>query len=105
MTGKMTKFEKVIEIIAACILVDSIILKCLIGYNDVGTLVILAFMGVMVWFIFLICAFFPADWRMTENQKKKISDMVQYQNNYRKVLIGIDAIIAIVFSILIITVS
>lgn len=80
-------------------------MKCLIGYNDAGTLVILAFIGGMVWLIFLVCAFFPADWRMTENQKKKISDMVQYQNNYRKVLIVIDVVIAIAFSVFIITVS
>lgn len=105
MTEKMTKTEKIFEIIAFCILVGSIVLKTFIGYNDVGTLVILSFVGALVWLIFLGCAFFPADWRMTENQKKKISDMVQYQNSYHKVLIVIDVIIAVGVAVLIITVS
>jgi len=68
---------------------------------DVGVLVILSFTGILVWLIFFVCAFFPADWRMTEKQKRKIKNPTEYQNKYRKIIIGLDIVVAILFSTLI----
>jgi hypothetical protein len=38
---------------------------------------------------------------MTEKQKSKIENHTEYQNKYRKIFIGIDTVIAILFSVLI----
>jgi hypothetical protein len=45
MSGKMTKSEKVLEIIA-------IIMRNIVGAKDTGTLVILLFVGILMWLIF-----------------------------------------------------
>lgn len=47
--------------------------------------------------------FFPSDWRMTEKQKAKILNRVEYQNKYRRTLIIIDAILAVIFAVMIMT--
>ena len=101
MVGKMTKSEKILTCLSFALLVVAIIVESLIGTTDAGILVILSFTGILVWLIILFCAFFPAEWRMTEKQKSKIKNHTEYQNKYRKIIIGIDIVIAILFSILI----
>lgn len=101
MVGKMTLTEKILASLSFAVLVVAIIVRCFIGTGDTGILVMLAFTGILVWLIILVCAFFPAEWRMTEKQKSKIENHTEYQNKYRKIIIGIDFIIAILFSILI----
>jgi hypothetical protein len=100
MSGKMTKSEKVLEIIAIIFLIVSIIMRSIIGAKDTGTLVILSFVGILMWFIFLVCSFFPADWRMTEKQKNKINNPMEYQNRYRRIMIVLDVAFAVLFAIL-----
>lgn len=101
MVGKMTKKEKILVSLSFVLLVIAIVVRCLIGTTDAGVLVMLSFTGILVWSIILFCAFFPAEWRMTEKQKSKIENHTEYQNKYRKIIIGIDIVIAILFSILI----
>ncbi len=101
MVGKMTRNEKILASISFAILVIAIMGRCLMGTSDTGVLVMLSFTGILVWLIVLFCAFFPAEWRMTEKQKRKIENHTEYQNKYRKIFIGIDVVIAILFSILI----
>lgn len=95
MENKMSNVEKICEIVAITLIILSVIFKCIVGVNDTGTLVMLAFLGVMLFVIFLVCAFFPADWRMTEKQKEKIEDMDLYQAKYRKVFAGINALTSV----------
>ncbi len=101
MVGKMTKTEKIVASLSFALLMIAIVLGGINGTADMGNLVILSFTGILMWLIFFVCAFFPADWRMTEKQKNKIDDLTEYQNKYRKIMIGIDVIIAIVFAILV----
>lgn len=103
MVGKMTRNEKILASISFAILVIAIMGRCLMGTSDTGVLVMLSFTGILVWLIFLVCAFFPADWRMTAKQKSKIANMEEYQNKYRKILIGLDVLIAILFAVLVVT--
>ena len=95
MENKMSNVEKICEIVAITLIILSVIFKCIVGVNDTDTLVMLAFLGVMLFVIFLVCAFFPADWRMTEKQKEKIEDMDLYQAKYRKVFAGINALTSV----------
>ena len=101
MEGKMTKIEKIMAICSLLILITAIIVRGVIGVNDSGVLVILSFTGLLMWLIFLICAFFPSDWRMTEKQKAKIMNRVE--NKYRRTLIIIDTILAVIFAVMIMT--
>lgn len=99
---KMARWEKVLEILGILIILVSIVYKCFSTITDLGTLVILGFMAIMLYVIFLVCAFFPADWRMTSKQKEKIKDMQAYQVRYRKILVIINFAISICSSLLII---
>lgn len=101
MVGKMTRNEKILACLSFAVLVIAIIVKCFVGTTDTGAFVMLSFTGILVWLIILFCAFFPAEWRMTEKQKSKIENHTEYQNKYRKIFIGIDIVIAILFSVLI----
>lgn len=103
MIGKMTKNEKILASLSFILLIAAIAVKSILGTADTGVLVILAFAGILVWVILLVCAFFPADWRMTVKQKSKIANMVEYQNIYRKVMIGLDVFVAILFAVLVVT--
>lgn len=102
MVGKMTKNEKILAVLSFVLLIAAIAVRSILGTADAGVLVILAFTGILVWLIFLVCAFFPADWRMTAKQKSKIDNMEVYQNKYRKIMIGLDVLISILFAILIV---
>lgn len=101
----MKKIDKILIIISALIIVASIIIRAITGANDVGILVMLSFAAIMVWVIFLVCSFFPADWRMTKKQKDKIKDMGKYQANYQTILILIDTLAAISFALIIILIA
>ena len=72
--------NKVKKRILSTIIVIAIIVKCFIGTTDTGVLVMLSFTGILMWLIILFCAFFPAEWRMTEKQKSKIEKHTKYQN-------------------------
>lgn len=101
MTAKMSFTEKLLEASAFILLILTFMIKYMVGVQDTGTFVILAFTGILLFVIFLVCAFFPADWRMTEKQKKKIKDLNAYQNKYRKILVGINFIFSILICLLI----
>ncbi len=98
---QMSKIEKLAIILSGVVLALMIIVKIIVGYNDMGVLVTLSFFGIMMWILFWVCAFFPADWRMTKNQRNKIEDKDKYQRNYRKIMISVDVVVALVFSVLI----
>lgn len=101
MVGKMTGTEKLLAGLSFALLLIAIVAKCFIGTADMGVFVMLAFTGILVWLIFFVCAFFPADWRMTEKQKRKVENLTEYQNKYRKVMIGLDFVVSVLLSILI----
>lgn len=92
---KMTTWEKILDIAALLTILFSIVFKILYGVKDTDTLVILAFVGILLFVIFLVASFFPVDWRMTEKQKARIKDMEVYQVKYRKIMV----IITFIFSI------
>lgn len=97
--------EKIMLVGSIITLIVGIIIKGIVGCNDAGILVALAFVGILLWVILAASAFFPADWRMTERQKAKISDMEKYQCNYRKAFIAVDMVVAIAFAILIVAIA
>ncbi len=105
MEGKMTGTEKVLEGLAFGLLVISIVIRCLLGVSDTGVLVVLAFTGILLYVIFWVCAFFPADWRMTDARREKIKDMDAYQTKYRRILVGVNLAFSVVISILIIVIK
>jgi hypothetical protein len=58
-----------------------------------------------MWLIFFVCSFFPADWRMTEKQKNKINNPMEYPNRYRRIMIVLDVAFAVLFAILIMVIA
>lgn len=48
---------------------------------------------------------FPADWRMTDAQRKKIKDMDAYQTKYRRILVGVNLVVSVFSSLLIIVIK
>lgn len=103
--AKMKTWEKFLVFLSFLMLMISILLKCLWGINETGNLVILAFIGILLFVIFLTCSFFPADWRMTEKQRSKIRDMNAYQEKYRKLFIIITFIFSLISAGLILMLS
>ncbi|MBQ8040625.1 MAG: hypothetical protein IJ274_12320, partial [Lachnospiraceae bacterium] len=55
---KMALWEKILEILALVLLVVATIIKSQMGVEKIGYLVMLAFLGVMVYVMFLVAAFF-----------------------------------------------
>lgn len=101
MVGKMSKIEKMFMSLSFALLLVAIVVRGIMGTADVGVWVILSFAGILVWVIFLVCAFFPADWRMTKKQKSKINNLTEYQDKYRRIILGVDVVISIIFAVLI----
>ncbi len=109
--GKFTKTEKWILLLSISILVASLVFRA-VTWNlnlkilhttgsDVGVTVTLGFVGVMMYVIFFVAALFPATWRMTEKQKEKI-DEDKYQNRYRKMMVGLNFTLSVIFALLVI---
>ena len=98
---KMTMWEKGFEIVALILLVIATIVKCQIGVEKTGYLVMMSFVAVMTYVIFLVAAFFPADWRLTDRERAMIADKERYQANYRKVLVGVNLAFSIFFCLII----
>lgn len=96
--NRMTTWEKTFEYLAIILIICSIVIKSLLGVDDVGILVTLSFVAILIYVIFLVSAFFPAYWRMTEKQKEKIKDMSIYQAKYRKIFVVINFLLSIVSS-------
>ena len=94
---KMALWEKILEILALVLLVIATIVKSQMGVEKTGYLVMLAFLGVMVYVMFLVAAFFPADWRLTAQEKAMIEDKEQYQVNYRRTWVCINFAFSIFF--------
>jgi len=94
---KMTTGEKLLEILALVLLIIATIIKSQMGVEKTGHLVMLSFVGIMAYVIFLVGAFFPADWRLTERERARIVDKEQYQTNYRKTWVGINFAFSIFF--------
>lgn len=97
MEGKFTKLEKRLELLAFCIIALATIVRAVLGVDDAGVLIIMVFAAVLMYIIFLVAAFFPADWRMTQKQKSKIGDREKYQATYRRVLVHINLLCSILF--------
>ena len=71
---KMTAWEKLLEILALVLLIIATIIKSQMGVEKTGHLVMMSFVAVMTYVIFLVVAFFPADWRLTERERAMIAD-------------------------------
>ena len=99
---KMTVWEKTLESVALILIIVSIIIKAFIGTIDTGIMVMCSFLAVMLYVIFLVCTYFPVDWRMTENQKIKVENMSIYQIKYRKIFVVINFLLSIMSSSVII---
>ena len=99
--GRMTKGEKILEALAFLLVVVAMIARCVIDVEDIGVLVIMAFVAFWFYVIMLVCAFVPADWRLTTKQKAEIVDPVAYQTKYRRIMVGVNLIASIIFSIII----
>ena len=94
---KMSLWEKLVEILALVLLFIATIIKSQMGVEKTGYLVMLAFLGVMVYVIFLVAAFFPADWRLSAKERAMIEDKEKYQINYRRTWVCINFAFSIFF--------
>lgn len=85
------------------IIIAGIFIRVMLGVEEIDKLVIMAFTAIMIYVICLIAALFPATWRMTDAQKKKIGNLEAYQNKYRKVFVILNLLISMmmVFMILV----
>lgn len=101
----LTKLEKGLACGSFCILAAAIVLRGILGPADLGVWIVLAVTAVMIWLLFFACAFFPADWRMTEKQRQKIRDPERHQRRYRLAMIGFDAVAGVLFALLILLIG
>lgn len=88
MTGKFSKKQKTALWITFLLIIISIVIRTVLGVEDAGILVVLSFINILLYVILMVCALFPADWRMTDKQKEKIKDMAQYQSKYRTAFVA-----------------
>lgn len=88
MTGKFSRNQKITLLITFLLLIASIVIRVALGIEDTGILVVLSFINILLYVILIVCALFPADWRMTARQKEKIKDMAQYQSKYRTAFVA-----------------
>lgn len=102
MQGRMTRGEKLLEIFAFVLIVLATIAKCVSGVEDTGVLVIMAFVAFWFYVIMLVCAFVPADWRLLAKQKAAIVDAEAYQAKYRRIMVGVNLVASVIFSVIIV---
>lgn len=104
MEGKFKTWEKWLELFAFLLILLSGIYKGICYDGDIGIVVILSFVAILLFVIFLAVALFPATWRMTDKEKKKIKDLSQYQENYTRVFVMVNMVLSILMCILILAI-
>lgn len=87
MTGQYTKKEKIILLLTLIFIVSSIVIRIILGINDMEGTVLLGIVNFLAYIIFMVVGLFPADWRMTDTQKAKIKDKEKYQDRYRLIIV------------------
>lgn len=105
MEGKFTTWEKYLELGTFLIILIAGVYKGIHCDGDIGIVIMLSFTAVLLFSIFSVAAFFPATWRMTDKQKKKIEDLTQYQGKYRRVLVIVNVVLSFFMIFLILTLS
>lgn len=87
MTGQYTKKEKITLLLTLLFIMGSIIIRVILGINDMEGTVLLGVVNILAYIIFMVAGLFPADWRLTDSQKAKIKDKEKYQDRYRLIIV------------------
>ena len=101
MEGKFNNWHKCLEIACFVLILTSSIYKKLFCDGDMGVLITLSFVAILLFIIISIAALFPATWRMTNREKKKISDLKRYQERYTSTFVIINVVLSIFMALLI----
>ena len=92
--AKFNKWQKCVELIVFLIILSSGIYKIRLPKGDAGVAVILFFVTLVVFLILSCASLFPATWRMTDEEKRKIPDLQKYQEKYTRIFVIVNAIIS-----------
>ncbi len=93
--AKFTKGQKIVEWIVFFVIIAAGIYKVVYASGDRGSAVILSFVTVLLFAVFTVASLFPATWRMTEKEKKKIDEPIKYQERYTTIFVAINTVISI----------
>ena len=85
--SKLTKWQKVVELLVFLVIVATGVYKIGFSAHDTGVAVILLFVTLLLFAVLTVAAMFPATWRMTDREKKRIEDPVKYQDKYTTVFV------------------
>ena len=92
--AKFNKWQKCVEFLIFLIVLLAGIYKISHPKGDAGVVVILLFVSLLVFLILSCAALFPATWRMTDEEKNRISDLSKYQERYTGIFVIVNAVIS-----------
>lgn len=104
MEGKFKTWQKCSELITFLIVLLSGIYNIICGEEDKGIVIMLFFTAVLLFVIFHTIALFPATWRMSDKEKKKIKDITGYQEKYTSIVVIMNVVLSIFMLVLIWTI-
>ncbi len=97
---KLTKWQKIVELIMLVVIVTTGVYKIVFSGNDTGVSVILLFVTILLFAVLTVASLFPATWRMTDSEKKEIEDPQKYQEKYTTIFILINVILSAIMVLL-----
>lgn len=103
--AKFNKWQKCVEFLMLLIILLTGIYKISHPKGDVGVAVILIFVSLLVFLILSCAALFPATWRMTDEEKRKIPDLQKYQEKYTGIFVIVNAIISCILVLVIVLIG
>ena len=101
MEGKFTSWQRIVLIITFLVIVISGAIRLLNHAVDPGAVIVLLFVAMLLYVILCVAALFPATWRMTDKEKKKILYKDRYQKKYAGVCVVANALLSSIMIFLI----
>lgn len=101
MEGKFKTWQKCLEMFTFLLISLSGIYNIICCEEDNGIVIMLFFTAVLLFVIFHTIALFPATWRMSDTEKKKIKDLMQYQEKYTCIVVIVNVVLSIFMTFLI----
>lgn len=103
--SKFNKWQKCAELLIFLLVLLTGIFKISHPNGDAGVAVILFFVSLLVFLILSCAALFPATWRMTDEEKRKIPDLQKYQEKYTGIFVIVNAIISCILVLVIVLIG
>ena len=104
MEGKFKTWQKCLEMFTFLLILLSGIYNIICCDEDNGIVIMLFFTAVLLFVIFHTIALFPATWRMSDEEKKKIKNITRYQENYTNIIVIANVVLSIFMLFLIWTI-